>query len=63
MLNRVAEAVVIHGHNLSVSASLGYTLFPVDQANAETLLHHADQAMYIAKARGKNCFHLYDVTD
>ena len=63
MLNRVAEAVVIHGHNLSVSASLGYTLFPVDQANAETLLHHADQAMYLAKARGKNCFHLYDVTD
>jgi GGDEF domain-containing protein len=63
MLNRVAETTVIQGHNLAVSASLGYTLYPFDSANAEILLHHADQAMYEAKSRGKNCFHLYELID
>ncbi|MDD4914184.1 MAG: diguanylate cyclase [Methylococcales bacterium] len=62
MLNKVAETTVIQGHHLTVSASLGFTLFPADMASAEVLLHHADQAMYMAKERGKNRFHLYEAS-
>lgn len=60
MLDRVAEPASIGGHCVSVSASLGYTLFPADPADTETLLRHADQAMYSAKQGGKNRYHLFD---
>jgi GGDEF domain-containing protein len=42
-----------------VSASIGVTFYPVDDADGETLLRHADQAMYLAKQAGKNRCHLY----
>lgn len=59
MLTKVAECALVQGHRLMVSASLGYTLFPADPAEAEELLHHADQAMYVAKEQGKNGYHRY----
>lgn len=45
---------------LQLSASLGVTVFPLDSADAETLLRHADQAMYQAKQAGGNGYHLFD---
>lgn len=39
---------------LSVSASIGVTLYPQDTGDAEQLMRHADQAMYVAKQAGKN---------
>ncbi len=45
---------------LTVSASIGVSLYPQDHADADTLLRHADQAMYRAKDSGKNRFHLID---
>ena len=33
------------GHSVSVSASIGIALYPEHGEDAETLLHHADQAM------------------
>jgi len=56
----VAQPADIDGHCITVSASLGITLFPNDAADADTLLRHADQAMYIAKQSGKNRYHLFD---
>jgi diguanylate cyclase (GGDEF)-like protein/PAS domain S-box-containing protein len=44
----------------SLSASIGVTLCPPDSADPDTLMRHADQAMYQAKERGKNAYHLYD---
>ncbi|MCX7176746.1 MAG: EAL domain-containing protein [Proteobacteria bacterium] len=41
-------------------ASLGVTLFPLDSGDPDTLLRHADQAMYQAKQAGKNRYHLFD---
>lgn len=46
---------------LSVSASIGSTSFPQDGADADQLMRHADQAMYMAKQGGKNRYHLFDV--
>ncbi|MBI4807650.1 MAG: EAL domain-containing protein [Nitrosomonadales bacterium] len=39
-----------------VSASIGITLYPDDAEDAENLLKNADQAMYVAKNKGRNCF-------
>jgi len=46
---------------LQVSASIGVALFPQDDADADLLLRHADQAMYLAKQAGKNQYHVFDV--
>ncbi|MGF6401703.1 diguanylate cyclase (GGDEF)-like protein/PAS domain S-box-containing protein [Pseudomonas frederiksbergensis] len=65
-LNRVLGAIsapyTLHGKGINVFASIGVTLFPHDNEDAETLLRHADQAMYVAKQRGRNRFHLFDVS-
>ncbi|MCR2832063.1 EAL domain-containing protein [Acidithiobacillus ferrooxidans] len=38
----------------SLSASIGFTLYPLDGSDAENLLHHADLALYSAKRHGKD---------
>ena len=63
-LNRLLEAIsqpIEINHKLfEVSASIGVSLYPGDDFDADTLLRHADQAMYIAKQSGKNRYYLYD---
>jgi diguanylate cyclase (GGDEF)-like protein len=44
---------------LRVSGSIGISVYPQDGANGETLLKHADVAMYAAKAAGKGRLHFY----
>lgn len=61
LLLAASEAATIDQHLLRVSASIGVTLYPQDKADADQLIRHADQAMYMAKQRGKNCYHLFDV--
>jgi len=48
------------GISASVSASIGYTVFPSDNSPPDTLLRHADHAMYQAKLNGGRCYHLFD---
>jgi diguanylate cyclase (GGDEF)-like protein/PAS domain S-box-containing protein len=45
----LAEPILIDGHEMSVSASVGISLFPDDGQDAGTLLKRADAAMYQAK--------------
>src|SRR3546814_6907633 len=45
---------------LFLSASIGWTLFPLDGSNAEGLVRHADMAMYEAKEAGKDRGSLYE---
>jgi diguanylate cyclase (GGDEF)-like protein len=47
------------GNEFKVSASIGISLYPRDGQDAETLLTHADIAMYRAK-RTRNTFRFYD---
>jgi len=61
LLGAASEPVLLNGVQLQVSASIGVTLYPQDGVDAEQLLRHADQAMYLSKQAGKNCFHLFDV--
>jgi diguanylate cyclase (GGDEF)-like protein len=47
---------------LKVTASLGVSFYPDDATDAETLLKHADEAMYSAKRQGRNNFHFYEIS-
>ncbi|HEX5911149.1 MAG TPA: diguanylate cyclase, partial [Thermoleophilaceae bacterium] len=47
------------GHSVTIGASVGISLFPRDAADAETLLTHADTAMYVAKGAGRGRVALY----
>jgi diguanylate cyclase (GGDEF)-like protein/PAS domain S-box-containing protein len=53
------QPVLVHGVTLEVRASVGVSTFPRDAVTAEDLLRHADSAMYVAKAGGKDNFHIY----
>jgi diguanylate cyclase (GGDEF)-like protein/PAS domain S-box-containing protein len=60
LLKTVSDPLVIDGHTLQISMSIGVTLYPEDHSEAEQLIRHADQAMYVAKQAGKNRFHVFD---
>ena len=56
LIAALGEPYRIAGQDLLVTASAGVTLYPRDPADADTLLRHADHAMYRAKQRGRNCY-------
>ncbi len=56
----VAAPVPIDQYSVTVSTSIGVTFYPQDNVEGDTLLRHADRAMYVAKQTGKNRYHLYD---
>lgn len=60
LLLAASERVVIDGVVLNISASIGVTLYPQDNGDADLLMRHADQAMYVAKESGKNRYHFFD---
>jgi diguanylate cyclase (GGDEF)-like protein/PAS domain S-box-containing protein len=48
------------GEPVQVSASIGATVYPLDRSDADTLLRHADHAMYGAKQAGRNGYLFFD---
>src|SRR6185295_6798231 len=58
LLRTIAQPAEISGHRLYVTTSIGITTFPEDGEDAETLLKNADNAMYRAKAEGRNTYHV-----
>ena len=61
LLDCLAQPYVLEGETVRVTATLGFTLYPLDASDPDTLLRHADEAMYAAKHAGRNRYHLYDV--
>ncbi|TGN37512.1 diguanylate cyclase, partial [Marinobacter confluentis] len=61
ILDVVSRSSRILGEEVSITASIGGTVYPQSETiDAEQLLRQADQAMYSAKESGKNqCFY-YD---
>lgn len=49
----------VAGHELTVTPSLGISIYPHDGQDLETLLKNADTAMYRAKEIGRNTFQFY----
>ncbi|WP_417579060.1 EAL domain-containing protein [Nitrincola sp.] len=58
-LNLCTIPLQIDGHKLQMTASIGISHFPEHGQDLDTLIKHADTAMYKAKAQGKNCYELY----
>ncbi len=54
-----AAPFLIAGQELFVSPSIGITLYPFDDIDAEALLKNADVAMYHAKDSGRNTFRFF----
>ncbi len=61
---RILEAVErVHSigeYQLSLTASIGVSRYPEDGVDAETLLKHADTALYQAKASGRGCVRFFE---
>ena len=51
--------IIIGGYEQYATASLGVSMYPDDGGDAETLLKHADVAMYRAKEKGRNFVQFY----
>ena len=56
----LAQPFVIDDHPHQITFSCGVTLYPNDDSDIDTLVRHADQAMYRAKLAGKKHYHLFD---
>ena len=59
VLAEISRPVVLAGREFQVGASLGVALYPDDGCDAQSLLKHADVAMYAAKDRGRNNFQFF----
>jgi diguanylate cyclase (GGDEF)-like protein/PAS domain S-box-containing protein len=53
----------INGENILSACSIGISIFPQDGENAESLLTHADAAMYASKEAGRHQFHFYTAAE
>jgi diguanylate cyclase (GGDEF)-like protein len=49
----------IQGNELHITSSIGIALYPDDGINAETLIKHADMAMYFSKEAGRNAYNFF----
>jgi diguanylate cyclase (GGDEF)-like protein/PAS domain S-box-containing protein len=60
VLHCVTQPIAVEGSMVAVTASIGATIFPDDQVDADTLLRHADQSLYAAKDAGRNRAHIFN---
>ena len=54
MLKELARPFEVEAHQLDIGASVGISVYPDDARDVQTLLLHADAAMYHAKRAGRN---------
>jgi len=59
LIDVFARPFEVAGHELTVTPSLGISVYPHDGEDLETLLRNADTAMYRAKELGRNAFQFY----
>ena len=54
LVDLIAAGFSIHDHSLNITCSVGISIFPESGMDGETLVKHADAAMYSAKQKGPN---------
>jgi len=55
----LTQPIHIEGHTLYISCSIGISIYPKDDTDANNLIKYADAAMYKAKDEGRNNFQFY----
>ncbi|MEG4345246.1 CHASE2 domain-containing protein [Microcoleus sp. A003_D6] len=55
----IMQPFILEEHTVSVTTSIGITLYPTDGQEPEILVKNADAAMYRAKERGKNQYQFF----
>ena len=58
----IAQPFSIDGQTHTITASSGIAIYPQDGNDIDTLLRHADQAMYQAKLAGKQRYEFFDLS-
>ncbi|MGR8941750.1 MAG: putative bifunctional diguanylate cyclase/phosphodiesterase [Gammaproteobacteria bacterium] len=66
LLTRIHQALTrpiqLGGMQTRAVASIGVTLYPLVKGDQDTLLDYSEQAMLRAKAEGRNCYRLFDLS-
>jgi len=60
IINEVGKPMLVGGHLLHITTSIGVARFPHDGKNSTELLKHADIAMYQAKAKGRGLYQYFN---
>lgn len=61
IIRTMNQPFMLAGQQVFSSVSVGISIFPDDASNTDTLLNHADQAMYASKKNGKNSASFFTV--
>lgn len=59
VISELAQSFHIVEQALQVGVSIGIALYPQHNDNPSNLIKLADDAMYVAKRLGRNCYHIY----
>lgn len=59
IVDAFARPIAVEGHELLISASIGITIYPFDDAKIDDLMRDADTALYRAKDTGRNGYQFY----
>jgi diguanylate cyclase (GGDEF)-like protein len=60
IVRSIALPILVGEHQIMIGASIGIAVAPVDGHDADTLLKHADMALYQAKAEGRGTYHFFE---
>ena len=59
IITSFAQPIRVGTHEIFINASIGIAIYPFDGEDLDTLLMHADTAMYKAKEQGGNSYQTY----
>ncbi|SCX76234.1 EAL domain-containing protein [Nitrosospira sp. Nsp13] len=59
LLTGIASPYLIDGSEIQVTTSIGISVFPEDGRDSDSLIKHADNAMYQAKGSGRNNYQFF----
>lgn len=62
LIDSLKKDININGNKLSISTSIGISLYPSDGGDTGTLIKNADTAMYLAKKEGRSNFKYYNAS-